>query len=445
MASEEESGKLSSALSIRISSADNNQPIPIIVKTRQGVARAAQVLSMHAPVRRTYHLVQGAAMSATPEQISELSQDPLVEKVWLDLPVHAFLNVSVPLIGVPPLWASGLTGRDIRVGVVDTGVDTTHPDLKNRIAATQDVTGEGFDDRNGHGTHVCGIIAGEGTQSGGRYRGVAPESRLHVAKVLRSDGNGMMSDVMAGIEWCVGQSVQVINLSLGNLGPGDGTDALSATCDAAAGRGIVVVVAAGNYGPAASSIGSPGVARNVITVGCTDKSDVLSDFSSRGPTQDGRTKPDICAPGVGIISCRAHGTNKGQVVDDYYTADTGTSMSAPHIAGVAAILLQERPGLTPQQIKEALQATARNIGQPANAGGAGRVVADAAAAYVKNLNPTPTPTPEPTPQPTPEPTPTPAPQPKPQPAPPGCSVNVKTLLLYLFTVSTMLVKRWLQR
>ena len=168
------------------------------------------------------------------------------------------------------------------------------------------------------------------------------------------------------------QRVQVINLSMGSSGPADGTDALSATCDAAWGRGVVVCVAAGNDGPGSGTVGSPGCARKVITVGATDDVDAIASFSSRGPTQDGRQKPDICFPGVGIAAPRAAGTSMGSVVDDHYTRASGTSMATPHASGAAALILQANPTYTPDQVKGRLMETAKNLGLDGNTQGAGR-------------------------------------------------------------------------
>jgi serine protease AprX len=207
---------------------------------------------------------------------------------------------------------------------------------------------------------------------------------------------------MAGVEWAVDQNVHVMNLSLGGAGSSDGQDALSLTCNAAVGLGIAVIVAAGNAGPGSRTIGSPGAAADVITVGAVDRDDGIARFSSRGPTADGRTKPDICFPGTDIVAARAAGTSMGSPVGDRYTAASGTSMATPHGAGLAALLLQAKPDLTPAQIKQALMDTALDLGESANAQGAGRAQAEAALQQVVGgLPPSPPPTPPPTPEPTP--------------------------------------------
>jgi serine protease AprX len=200
---------------------------------------------------------------------------------------------------------------------------------------------------------------------------------------------------MAGIEWAVEQNVDVINLSLGGAGSGDGQDALSLTCNAAVARSIVVCVASGNAGPGSRTVGAPGAAADVITVGAVDRSDRVARFSSRGPTADGRIKPDVCLPGTDIVSARAVDSSQGQPVSDRYTAMSGTSMATPHASGLAALLLQAQPDLTPAQVKSVLMETALDVGDDQNAQGAGRVRGEVALGRVVENVPVPTPGPTP--------------------------------------------------
>jgi subtilisin family serine protease len=385
-------------------------PLRVIVRYRAGALLAAEAVEGVTATHRTYRLIPASAHSVMPNAIGTLSDRDDVEMIWYDEPVHAMLDASVPLIGVPSVWQQGITGAGIKVGIVDTGIDPNHADFANRIAQVKDFTGQGPTDNHGHGTHVAGIIGGAGVASSGKYKGVAPDCAFYTAKVLRGDGSGSTSDVMAGIEWAVQQGVQVINLSLGSDGACDGTDALSVLCDAAMGRGVVMCVAAGNAGPGASTVGSPGCAKLVITIGATSKADQVANFSSRGPTSDGRVKPDLCFPGVGIVSCRAAGTAMGTPINNYYTSASGTSMATPHAAGTCALLLQAKPGLSPQQIKDILMNTAKNLNLDPNVQGKGR--ADAFAAYQSALGQVPQP-----------------PQPPPTPPPgPGCFEMLKSLL-----------------
>jgi serine protease AprX len=355
-------------------------------------------------------------MRVRPADIEALSRDETVDYIWPDLPVHTCLDVSVPRIQAPQVWDAGFRGEGIKIGIVDTGIDPTHADFAGRVAAMTSLVGGNGTDDNGHGTHVASIAAGTGAASGGKYRGVAPAANLYVAKVLDAQGGGMMSGVMAGIEWAVDQEVHVINLSLGSSGPCDGTDALSTLCDQAVQQhGVVICTAAGNAGPGVSTVGSPGCARWVITIGAVDDADKVTNFSSRGPTADGRVKPDIVFPGAGIVAAQAQGTALGSVVAPGYVELSGTSMATPHATGCVALLLQARPGLTPNQVKWTLLVTALELGENPNAEGSGR--GDVFAAYQKLVSEAPPNLPDP-----PEPGP-PAPRP-----PRGCLEQIKQVL-----------------
>lgn len=389
--------KISKALAEEMQSLSHEEEIPLIVKYRKGVRRR-RVSIRGVSLTRHFSLVNGAAMTARVGDIETIAQMPEVEKVWRDFPVHHCLDSSLPIINVPLVWEIGYLGRGIKIAILDTGIDFNHPDFAGRIAASISFKGSSATDDNGHGTHVAGIAAGSGAASGGRYRGVAPGASLYIAKVLDANGDGMMSDVMAGIEWAVERKVHVIGLSLGGAGPCDGTDALSETCDAAVEAGCIVCAAAGNEGPNSKTVGSPGCAKLVITVGASTDADRVADFSSRGPTLDGRVKPDILFPGVSIISCRASGTSMGTAINELYTRASGTSMATPHAVGTVALLLEVNPTLSPAQVKEILMSAAKNLGLDENTQGRGRV--DVYQAYLNSGQPpTPPPTPTPTPQP----------------------------------------------
>ncbi|MHA1651842.1 MAG: S8 family peptidase [Candidatus Helarchaeota archaeon] len=344
-----------------------------------------------------HKLINAVTIEASPQTILNLSDKDIVVKIWEDLEVQMFLHESVPLINAPKVWDKGAEGQGIIIAIVDTGVDGNHPDLQGKLLASADFTNEGYFDGNGHGTHVAGTVCGTGAASNGKYVGVAPKANLIAAKVLDSSGSGTFSGVIAGIEWATDQKPHVMNLSLGANVPGscDGTDPVCLAVDAAMDKGIVVCVAAGNAGPGSSTIGTPGCAKKVITVGASDKNDQIAWFSSRGPTKDGRVKPDILLPGYNIIAPRAKDTSMGHVIDEFYTQASGTSMATPHCCGVAALILSANPNLTPAQIKQKLMQTAIDLHYDPNTQGSGRV--DAERAFGGSPVPSP-PEPEPTPE-----------------------------------------------
>ncbi|MFD7277148.1 S8 family serine peptidase [Streptomyces sp. NPDC059862] len=297
-----------------------------------------------------------------------------VDRIWLDGKVRASLDKSTAQIGAPEAWKSGYDGKGVAVAVLDTGVDATHPDLKDRIEAEKNFS-ESPDtvDRAGHGTHVASTVAGSGARSGGKYKGVAPGARILNGKVLDDSGEGNASDVIAGMQWAVAEGAKVVNLSLGAT-DNPGIDPVEqAVNELSASSGALFVVAAGNEGPKNGTLSSPGSAAAALTVGAVDRADAIADFSSRGPTADGSLKPDLTAPGVDIVAAKAAKGEGGDPAADGYVSMSGTSMATPHVAGAAAVLAQRHPDWTGEQIKAALTASAKpTAGLSAFAQGTGR-------------------------------------------------------------------------
>lgn len=314
-------------------------------------------------VNQEFRAIPATAVTLDASSIDELAESEDVAEIWLDEEVHILLDVSTPHIRAPQVWEQMRNdGEGVTICIVDTGIDATHADFAGRVGLTADFSGKGSAvDGNGHGTHVASTAAGTGAASGGKYIGVAPGATIMAAKVLADNGSGRMSNVMAGLEWAAQNGADVLNLSLGSRGSSDGSDALSTMCNAIVEMGKIMIVAAGNSGPRQSTIGSPGAADKVITVGASNDQDSVARFSSRGPTADGRIKPDMVAPGSRIVAARAAGTSVGQVVDDNYTTASGTSMATPHVAGLAALMLRANSALAPAEIKNMMMATSVDI------------------------------------------------------------------------------------
>ncbi|MFA1819536.1 S8 family peptidase [Virgibacillus oceani] len=312
-----------------------------------------------------------------------------IKKIHYDREVTTLLDTATPSINSHQLQENGLTGKDVTIAVIDTGIEP-HADLEGRITAFQDFVGnqtESYDD-NGHGTHCAGDAAGDGAASDGQYKGPAPEANVIGVKVLNKMGSGSLSTVIEGVEWCIenqsAHDIGILSLSLGsNATVPAAEDPVVRAVEAAWDAGMVVCIAAGNSGPEEGTIGSPGISPKVITVGAaddhnnTDRSDdTVADFSSRGPTIDGYMKPDLLTPGVEVVSLRASGsfldkTNKSARVGSSYTSLSGTSMATPICAGVAAQLLQSNPDLTPDEVKQQLMDASEDMGQAPNVQGDG--------------------------------------------------------------------------
>ncbi len=299
-----------------------------------------------------------------------------VSKVWLNEIVPISLDQSVTQIGAPIAWARGYDGTGVTVAVLDTGIDASHPDVAGKIVGRVDFTGSAPDakDGHGHGTHVAATIAGTGAASNGLRKGVAPGAKLLVGKVCNNGGGCTVESIIAGMEWAAASEARVINMSLGGA-PTDGTDPMSqALNNLSRLTGRLFVVAAGNSGPNARTVGTPGAADEALTVAAVDKEDRMASFSSRGPrVGDGAAKPDIAAPGVNIAAARAAGTTMGTPVDQYYTTASGTSMATPHVAGAVAVIAGKFPNFTGSQLKSVLMSSATDLGHDVYAQGTGRV------------------------------------------------------------------------
>lgn len=302
-----------------------------------------------------------------------------ISHIWLDGKVRATLADSNAQIGAPEVWASGDRGKGVDVAVLDTGIDTAHPDLVGQVAASSVFTpGEDIQDHVGHGTHTASTIAGTGAASGGKEQGVAPAAHLLVGKVLDDTGFGQDSWVLAGMQWAAQtEHAKVISMSLGDPSVvGDGSDPMSQAVDSlSASTGALFVIAAGNSGSA--GVSSPGSATSALTVGAVDSGDNLAYFSSTGPRAvDGDPKPEITAPGVDILAARSQYSAEGS---GYYTTMSGTSMATPHVAGAAALLASAHLDWTGQQLKDALVSSSALVpGIAVGDGGAGRLDAKAA-------------------------------------------------------------------
>ncbi|WP_405496821.1 S8 family peptidase [Streptomyces sp. NBC_00096] len=338
---------------------DDRRPLPAV----DGEAFAAPKDGVAA----LWSAVTGAAGNA---RTAGAAPAAAITHLWLDGKVRTTLDTSVPQIGAPTMWAAGYTGKGVKVAVLDTGIDETHPDLKGIEAAQKNFTESDSLDHIGHGTHVASTIAGTGAQSGGRYKGVAPGVQLLDGKVIADDGYGTESSIVSGMQWAVDQGAKVVNMSLGGQdGPGldPKEEAIARLSDRA-----LFVVAAGNRGNKPGTITSPGSAPEALTVGAVDKQDRLADFSSRGPTVDGVSKPDVTAPGVDITA--AQSTQSWDPPGNGYISMSGTSMATPHVAGSAALLLQQHPGWSGAQLKALLTGSAKpDPVLNANQQGAGRV------------------------------------------------------------------------
>jgi len=369
-------------------------------------------------VVRPLPVIAGAAIDLPIAAVTSLAASSLVAHLSLDRNVAGAMERTGATVGATAVRSRlGLDGSGVGVAVIDSGVTPWHDDLGNgdggqRIDRFVDFTSSRADpyDDFGHGTHVAGIVAGNGADSGGARTGIAPGVHLTVLKVLDGQGHGRISDVIAAIGYAV-TNRDALHLRVVNLSVAAGVyesyllDPLTLAARQAVDAGIVVVAAAGNNGRSVEGhiqyggITAPGNAPWVLTVGASSHmgtadraDDTMAAFSSRGPSAiDANAKPDLVAPGVGIESLsdpsgqlyalHPEALLPGTVATAYepYMSLSGTSMAAPVVTGTVALMLQANPSLTPNAVKAILQFTAQTYaGYDPLTQGAGFLNADGA-------------------------------------------------------------------
>ena len=378
-----------------------------IVQLRAGVSLAdgqAIVRAAHGRVTGRLPIIRGLATRLSPAARARLVADRRIAAISANAPIRSQSSTWSPPVGggglataypssvmAPPSWDQ-VTGDGVGVAVIDTGIDGGLPDFtdsggNSRVVATVVTNPDATTplDGYGHGTHVAGIIAGDGTRrtsddpAAGQFVGIAPRANLIAIKASDDQGAGTILDAIYGLQFVVDHkadyNIRVVNLSLAStVAESYRTDPLDAAVESAYFHGIVVVTAAGNRGDAADAVSyAPGNDPFAISVGAVDDQgtatrddDTLASWSSAGVTQDGFAKPDLAAPGAHIVSTLARGSAfadlcQSCIVDGSYIRVGGTSMAAPVVSGVAALLIEAHPEWTPDQIKATLVDTGRDV------------------------------------------------------------------------------------
>ncbi|MBW8861124.1 MAG: S8 family peptidase [Acidobacteria bacterium] len=356
-------------------------------------------------LNRSLSLINGEVLDLPNGALKQLAKHPDVFRVHYDRPIAAHNYRTSITVGARVVQDfMGLTGAGVGIAVIDSGITAWHDDLTNKTAKlfpygnqrvskfVDFVNGRTLPyDDNGHGSHVAGIIGGNGYDSYGEKTGVAPDANLVSLKVLDQEGKGTISNIIAALNWIATNgatyNVRVVNMSVGaGIHASYWTDPLTLATKKLTDKGIVVVAAAGNLGKAADGklqyggITAPGNAPWVLTVGAsstmgtlTRYDDQMAEFSSSGPSFiDFEAKPDLVAPGVSTVSLAVPGstfyTSKSTFLlngtrllgSKPYLALSGTSMAAPVVAGSVALMLQANPKLTPNLVKAVLQYTAQS-------------------------------------------------------------------------------------
>ncbi len=379
------------------------EPVPVLIQTESEASTVAGFIeSSGGEVSRQFNVISAVEASVPASFVATLAAQPGVAWVSLDAPVASTgavvdlkkLATTYPLsVGADDPWSKGYSGAGIGVAVVDTGISpANHPDFvdssgRSRVVAQVVVNPSTTNtvDGYGHGTHIAGIVGGDGDLLSGKYVGIAPRANLIEVKAADDQGNSSLGDVVAGLEWVYNNratyNIRVVNLSLhSSVAESYKTSPLDAAVETLWFNGIFVVVASGNEGGVSGAVSYPPANDPfVMTVGAIDDmgttafaDDVPASWSSFGATQDGFTKPELLTPGRNIISVIdtnsiLYKTLPDHIVDSKYFRLSGTSMAAGVMSGVGALVLQRHPDWTPGQLKCSLIATSRQLSSPNSA------------------------------------------------------------------------------
>ena len=390
-------------IAAELEASDPNAVVDVIVhyNSAPDSKKAAKVKQNHGQEKRRFPLINSSVVAIPAKDLAGLAADDEVEYIAPDREVAVTADsIAAQTVNAASAWSSGWTGAGVGIVVIDSGIATSNQDLQSKVSYSYSWVPGGTTDQYGHGTFVAGLIAGMAANSNGRgylyrYSGIAPGATLFNARVLDKDGHGKDSDVIAAIQLAIqyksALNIRIINLSLGRpVYESYQDDPLCQAVEAAWKSGIVVVVAAGNFGrnndagnQGYGTITSPGNDPYVITVGAMKDNgtayksdDTIASYSSKGPTLfDHIVKPDLVAPGNRVIATELPGSTLqsypetnvtyseymiwgGKAVSPYYMRLSGTSMAAPLVSGAAALLLQKNPWMTPDQVKVRLMETA---------------------------------------------------------------------------------------
>ncbi|MDP8904516.1 MAG: S8 family serine peptidase [Chloroflexota bacterium] len=383
--------------------------VEVIVRVEAGTSIAdarRTVVALGGQVGRPLAIVGGFAAAVPSAALARLTASPAVASVSANYSVQLLHEVNgfdaetaagsmynvAWQIGAREYWSNGFTGQGIDVAVIDSGVSPVEGlNRDGQVAHGPDLSFERLNphlrhlDTYGHGTHMAGIIAGRDagvdqgslSQEHDRFVGIAPGARVVSLKVANALGATDVSQVIAAIDWVVthanddGLNIRVLNLSFGTDGRQDyRTDPLTHAVEQAWRAGIFVVVAAGNSGPTAGGLNNPAYDPFVMAVGADNtrgtkrvSDDVVASFSSSG---DGQRNPDVLAPGRRVVSLRVPGSHLDNEhpdsrLNERFVPGSGTSQAAAVVSGAAALVLQQRPRLTPDELKQLLRSTAKRL------------------------------------------------------------------------------------
>lgn len=340
---------------------DGKVSVIIGFKKKPGPSDTDFIIGQGGKINRIFTIIDAISTTIPEKTLDIIKKSPNVEYIELDekmfahVPVGACQEIQIleqiipwgiNRIGSRLVNAVGNTGKGVKIGILDTGIDYTHPDLSRNYKGGYNFIDNNTDakDFNGHGTHVAGTIAAEDNDIG--VVGVSPDASIYSVRVLDFAATGTASDITAGLEWCLDNNMQIVNMSLGTC---EDSISVARAADTLYDNGILLIAAAGNNGNGqgtGDNIDNPAKYYSVIAVGATDINDDRASFSSTGP------KIELSAPGKDIYS-----TMPG----NKYASMSGTSMASPHVTGVGALIKSAYPGMTNVQLRIRMQIAAQNL------------------------------------------------------------------------------------
>lgn len=333
---------------------DSQKKVIVVLKDKSSTKDKSSKLKTKGKIVKELDNVHIITTTLSDTEINDLKKDKNVTSIEEDSKIFAVQDTEttdwgITKVGAEKSWTSGYTGAGVNIAIIDTGVNSSHPDLVGAIAGGVSEVSytSSYQDDNGHGTHCAGIVGAR--QNGTGIVGIAPQSSIYAVKALDNSGSGNTSDIIVGIDWAIGQKMDIISMSLGSK---TSSTALQSACNTANSDGILVVAAAGNSGTAKVSkstdtINYPARYDSVIAVGATDSSNNRAYFSSTGK------ELDVVAPGYNILS----DNYKGGTV-----TMSGTSMATPYVAGDLALLKQAHSTYTSTQIRALLEGSCKDLG-----------------------------------------------------------------------------------
>jgi len=360
----------------------SSSSIKIIVLADDYMKLKDDLLSSHVHIVKNLPFINAYVIEVKRSLIPHLAEMRQINYICSDVKASTQMNIASKVIGADKLHRKGLTGKNLGVAIIDTGL-YPHPDFtrpRSRIWRFIDlVNGKQYPyDDNGHGTFVTGVVAGNGYKSRGLYKGIAPKANIFSFKTMDKDGGGDGSAILEAMQYVTDHhkdlNIKVVSMSLGAIAGSKQSDILSKGAQALWNEGIFVVAAAGNSGPGKSTITTPGINPNIMTVGASDdnrtvtmKDDKVADFSSRGPANSRILKPEIVAPGVNITS-----TNNS--LQPAYKVMSGTSVATPVVAGAALLYYEAYKDITPDRIKMLIMKNAVDLKEDKYAQGKGSIM-----------------------------------------------------------------------